>query len=152
MAPAWSIFAWMGLLQNSAMFGLELLLGWNEPHPSRMSRKSEEAVGLVDLDRVAVHLHGRALRARLFDELFGFRHVRARPLVATRIHRVRAVRFVAREVRGQDLTRRYRHVRAAIELDEGVAVGRVVDRLSRLQVVEGRDTHVEGEVENRGQR
>ncbi len=41
--PAWSIFDWMAWLQNAAMFGLELLFGWNEPQPRRMSRKSEAA-------------------------------------------------------------------------------------------------------------
>ena len=40
---ALSIFAWIPLLQNSAMLGLELLFGWNEPQPRRMFRKSDAA-------------------------------------------------------------------------------------------------------------
>jgi hypothetical protein len=41
--PALSILAWMPLLQNCAMFGLEFEPGWIEPHPSRMTRKSDAA-------------------------------------------------------------------------------------------------------------
>src|SRR5205823_12198658 len=41
ICSAWSILAWIDLLQNSAMFGLASLPGWIDPHPSRTFRKSD---------------------------------------------------------------------------------------------------------------
>src|SRR3954453_17236963 len=43
VALALSICASMPLSQNCAMFGLEFEFGWNDPQPSRMSRKSDAA-------------------------------------------------------------------------------------------------------------
>ena len=43
VAPALSMLAWISLLQNCAMFGLEFEFLWIEPHPSRTCRKSDGA-------------------------------------------------------------------------------------------------------------
>ena len=40
---AWSIFDWMDLSQNAAMFGLASLPGWMVPQPSSTFRKSDWA-------------------------------------------------------------------------------------------------------------